>query len=277
MYDIDSLVKSFRIIDLAQPCTSNMPSSPNAPGFRHALWVRHGDVELDDGLSFAADIIITGGHVGTHIDAICHISERGLLHGGLEAKTVEAVGRPGRGFARGGIDEIKPMMGRAVLLDIARLRGKECLDGDDGISADDLQQACDTQNVEVRPGDVVLVHTGWDQLYDDNAAFIGAATGSPGPDKLGGQWLADRRVSMVGSETIFFEHIPADKNFRDRPVHRILLFQHGIHIFEVMRLSELATELAVRGEWAFLFIMAPINIIGATGAPVRPLALLPSH
>ena len=54
------------------------------------------------------------------------------------------------------------------------------------------------------------------------------------------------------------------------PVHRLLLAEHGIHIIEVMNLSGLAAA----GVHEFVFVLAPLKIVGGTGSPVRPLALV---
>ena len=54
------------------------------------------------------------------------------------------------------------------------------------------------------------------------------------------------------------------------PVHRILLVEAGIHIMEVMNL----TELAAAGVGEFLFVAAPLKLVGATGSPTRPLAII---
>ncbi|WP_262403618.1 cyclase family protein [Actinomadura sp. CNU-125] len=79
-----------RLIELGQPFFTGMPCSPNHPGFRMTLIRRHGDMMRPDGGSAANEIIVTGGHVGTHIDALSHVSHDGELHGGVDAATRSA-------------------------------------------------------------------------------------------------------------------------------------------------------------------------------------------
>jgi kynurenine formamidase len=49
-----------------------------------------------------------------------------------------------------------------------------------------------------------------------------------------------------------------------------LLVEAGIHIIEVMNLGPLAAA----GVSEFLFVLAPLKLRGATGSPVRPLAVV---
>ena len=111
-------LSTMRIIDLAQPMQNGMPQSPNHPPFRMALERRHGDMYRTDGSSAANELIITGGHVGTHVDALAHVSYGGEVFGGSEAKALQS----DNGFAHLGIDEFTPFVGRAVLLDVAAVR-----------------------------------------------------------------------------------------------------------------------------------------------------------
>ncbi|GAA3203362.1 cyclase family protein [Actinocorallia longicatena] len=252
-----------RTLDLAQPMRTGMPQSPNHPPFRMLLERRHGDMVRADGGSAANEIIVTGGHVGTHVDALAHVSQDGLLHGGRPAESGH------RGFADLGIDAFPPYVGRAVLLDVARVHGVEVLPAGYEVTVADLERAAD--GLEIRPGDVALVGTGWSRRWDDPAAFVGTAGGVPGPGAAAARWLAGLGVRAAGGETIAFEHIAPGRGHATLPGHRILLVEAGINIIETMRL----TELLDTGVREFLLVLNPLNVVGATGAPVRPLAVLP--
>ena len=78
-----------RLIELGHPFSTGMPCSPNHPGFRMTLIRRHGDMVRPDGGSASNEIIVTGGHVGTHVDALSHVSHDGLMYGGVDAATGE--------------------------------------------------------------------------------------------------------------------------------------------------------------------------------------------
>lgn len=255
-----------RVIDLAHPLERGMPVSPNHPAFEMAMIRRHGDVVRPDGGSAANEMITLGGHVGTHIDALGHVSHDGLLHGGLEASAVQT----NRGLGVLGIDTVEPIVGRGALLDIAALHRVECLPPAHEITVDEIEASEKAGGVEVRDGDAVLLRTGWATHWGDPDRFRGQIGGAPGPGAEAARWLADRRVRLVGGETIAFEVIRPGAGHATLPVHRILLVEAGVHIIETMNL----TELAASGAAEFIMVVAPLKIVGGTGSPVRPIALV---
>lgn len=261
-----SALDNARVFDLAQPMRRGMPQSPNHPPFHMSLVRRHGDYIRDDGSSAANEVIVTGGHVGTHVDALAHVSHRGRLHGDVDAFSVTSH----EGFARLGIDSFTPYVGRCVLLDVARLHGVETLPPGYGITAEDLAEAEKAAGTTVRSGDAVLVGTGWSRRWDRHDDFVGAHDGVPGPDESAAAWLVHAGVRLVGGETIAFEQIKPGAGHALLPVHRMFLVDHGINIVETMRL----TELLDAGVTELLLVLAPLNIVGATGAPARPLAVV---
>ncbi|MEN8705846.1 MAG: cyclase family protein [Nocardioides marinisabuli] len=254
------------VIDLGRQLRTGMPQSPNHPQFWHTLPRRHGDMTRADGGSAANDMITTGTHVGTHIDALSHVSHNGKMYGGIDA--VEA-GIGGKYDALG-VHTIAPMMCRGVLLDIPALRGEDHCAGGYEITVEDLEQACAEQGTPVGEGDVVLIRSGWGSLFDDAAAYIGKETGVPGVSEAGAQWLAERGVHAVGADTIAFERLAPSGGHALLPAHRVLLVEHGIYIIEALDLEALAAA----GRREFTFVLVPLNIYGATGSPVRPLAVV---
>lgn len=262
---LDALEAGTEVFDLAQPLAAETPHSPNHPPFRMSLTRRHGDMVREDGSSAANELIVTGGHTGTHVDALAHVSYRGELHGGMSADEAQRGGR----FKSHGIDTMPPMVCRGVLLDVAGLHGADVLPGGYGITEDDLSAAARKAGVEVRKGDVALVHTGWSANFGDANVFLGHDTGVPGPTENAARWLADCGVRATGGETIAYEQIKPEVGHRLLPVHRLLLVERGIHIIEVMNLAQLAAA----GVNEFLFVLAPLKIVGGTGSPVRPLAV----
>ena len=256
-----------RKYDLAQGFEPGMPQSPNHPAFQLALVRRHGDVIRPDGGSAANEMIVTGCHVGTHIDALCHVSQDGLLYNRVRAADVTS----NRGFSKYSVDQIDPFVGRGVFLDVAKLRGTPVLAPGEAVTADDLQAASAAANVAVAEGDAVLIGTGWSTLWADKRAYEGQVDGAPGPDESAADWLSSRKIRLAGSETIAFEQITPGRAHATLPVHRKLLVEHGINIIETMKLHELARD----NVHEFLFVLTPLKLIGATGSPVRPLALVP--
>ncbi|MFC4121643.1 cyclase family protein [Nonomuraea zeae] len=252
------------VFDLAQPMRTGMPQSPNHAPFRMLLERRHGDMVRSDGGSAANEVIVTGGHVGTHVDALAHVSQDGLLHGGLAAAGVQSH----QGFTALGIDTFTPYVGRAVLLDVAAAHGVATLPPGYEITPGDLDRAA--RGLDIRAGEALLVGTGWSRHWADPGLFTGQSLGVPGPGAAAGRWLAERRPRLVGAESIAFEHIAPGRGHATLPVHRILLVEAGINIVETMRLSDLLDA----GHREFLLIVNPLPLAGATGAPVRPLAVV---
>lgn len=265
---LQAIARGVDIHDLGRKMFVGMPQSPNHPAYWHALPRRHGDMVREDGGSAANDIISTGTHVGTHIDALSHVSHHGVMYGDVDAAEAQVGGR----FERLGVDTVDPFVCRGVLLDIPAARGEEVCEAGSEVSPDDLDAAVERQGVRPEPGDVVLVRTGWGRKFGEGEPFVGRDTGTPGVAADGARWIADTGVRAAGGETIAFERIAAGRGHATLPAHRILLVESGIHIIETMDLESLA-EAQVH---EFLFILSPLKLVGATGSPVRPLAVVSS-
>jgi kynurenine formamidase len=254
------------VVDLGRQLRVGMPQSPNHPQFWHTLPRRHGDMSRPDGGSAANDMVTTGTHVGTHIDALSHVSHNGKLYGGVDA---EAAGRGGK-YDELGLHTIEPMLRRGVLLDVPAHLGLGRCEGGYEITVEDLEGTLARQRGRIRRGDVVLVRSGWGQLFDEGDPYLGRSTGVPGVSEAGATWLADQGAHAVGADTIAFERLAPAGGHSLLPAHRVLLVERGIYIVEALDLE----ELAARGHHLFTFLLVPLNIYGATGSPVRPLAVV---
>jgi len=252
------LLGSAKVYDLAQPYFVGMPHYPTHPPFLFSLVKKHGDYVAPNGASSASDSIALGSHVGTHIDALGHFSCGGRLHGGDEAAGLQSYGS---GLSRHAIDTVAPVLRRGVLLDIAGHLGVDALPPDFEITPAHLQAAA---RASIRPGDVVLLRTGWARYWNDAARFISEVHG-PGPALPAAQWLSSRGIFAAGSDTVAFEKVPDP----DLPVHVHLLVERGIHIIECLNLEALAQS----GVAEFLFVALPLKLRGATASPIRPVAI----
>ncbi len=251
------LIAQARVFDLGQPYFVGMPHYPTHPPFLFSLTKQH----LTTGVNSAGDALGLCGHTGTHIDALCHYSRDGQLYGG---ESVEGAQSFAGGVARLSIDTVGPVLRRGVLLDIAGLEGVEMLPPDFSIGPEHLDAAAAAERVSIEPGDVVLLRTGRDRLWQDPVRYFENAQ-APGPEEPGARWLSDRKVFAAGSDTIAFEKVPA----AGMPVHAHLLVAAGIHLIECLNLQELARERV----YTFLFAGMPLKIRGGTGSPFRPVAL----
>lgn len=269
----DELLRVLRqgtqVYDLARPYVVGMPQSPNHPAYWRAMPRRHGDAVRSDGGSAANDLITFGTHVGTHIDALGHVSQDGFLHGGVPADEAQVGGL----FIDHGIHVFDPALVRGILLDVPTALGVDSCQPGYEITPSDLDAALALADVEPEPGDVLLVRSGWGARWEEGPAYIGAATGVPGVSTAGAQWLAAHMPRAVGADTIAFERLEPGKGHALLPAHRVLLVEAGINIIETMNLECISRE----GVLEFALALAPLPLVGATGSPIRPLAIVSSR
>ncbi|HEX4604459.1 MAG TPA: cyclase family protein [Candidatus Angelobacter sp.] len=254
------LLGNAKVYDLAQPYFVGMPHHPVHPPFLFSLTKLHGDYVMPNGGSSASEGLAMGGHLGTHIDALCHFSCGGKLHGGVDVASAQSYA----GVTQLSVDTLAPIVRRGILLDIAGLQQMASLPAAFEITVDHLEGAARAQGVEVRRGDVVLLRTGWGAFFADVARFESQMHG-PGPSEQGARWLSSKGIFAAGSDTINFELVPS----RTMPVHVHLLVESGIHIIECLDLEQLAAERV----FEFVFVASPLKIRGGTGSPIRPFAL----
>ena len=245
-----------------------MPIHPtHQPGYFYALHRRHRDTynpEHHGPRSGASGVLTMMEHSGTHIDALCHQACGLKLFGGVPTDSAETP----TGFTQLGVETVPPLVRRGVLLDVAGWKKQTPLPPAYSISADDLAGCAASQGVEVRSGDVLLVRTGYGTLWHDEATYLRAA----GVGKSGTLWAAERGVSAVGADNMAWD-VPDDRDPETGATlfaHVYLLPQKGVYIIENVNLEELARD----RRWEFAFICAPLKFQGATGSPIRPLALV---
>jgi len=211
------------------------------------------------------DELVSGelGQVGTQFDGLGHLGIGDLFYNGNN-RTEFA--QP-EGLTKLGIENVGPIMTRGVLIDVARLKGKAQLESNYEITAADLQAALKSESIEIRPGDVVLVHTGWGSLWmKDNATY---SKTSPGIGVAAAQFLADKEVTVVGADNWGVEVNPNPDASLGAPVHQLLLARNGIYLHENLNTEELARDAV----YEFAYIFAPLRLKGATGSPGNPIAV----
>ncbi len=223
-------------------------------------------------VSWASDIMyFSGQHGSPTLDAIGHIGRDLKLHGGVDATAATAM--PGGIGASLGIEAfpVDLMLNRVVILDVARqLAGgrPEPLPPGFEITGAHFEQTAKAQGVEVRPGDSLLIRTGWGQFFGkDNAKFLGEQ--SPGPGQDAARWIIDRKVRLAGNDTATFEKRPAAYGKELFSVHMMLLADNGIYIMENANLEPVGDARV----GVALLVVTPLKIAGATGSPLRVLAI----
>lgn len=250
-----------RVIDLALGLRMGIPHGPTNSPYLYSMIKMHGEVPYPNGLGVAGDMFSMSCHVGTHFDALGHVSCDGLLHGDVKAADVQSLGG---GLLQHGVEQLQPIATRGVLLDAAAWQGVDILPADQGIGISEIEAMCQRAEVEIGAGDAILLRTGWVRHWPNQATFLSRPC--PGLTLDGANWLGDRGVSVIGADNFALERVPTP----GLPVHVELLIRRGIPIIEMLDLEELAST----GAATFVFIAAPLKIIGGTGAPTRPFALV---
>jgi kynurenine formamidase len=211
------------------------------------------------------DEVISGelGQIGTQFDGLGHLGIGDLFYNGNRRSEFAQA----EGLMRLGIENVGPIVTRGVLIDVARFKGVEQLQGGYEITLADVQGALQRERVEIRPGDVVVIHTGWGALWmKDNPRFVESA---PGIGIAAAQFLADKEVVVVGADTWGVEVMPNPDSSLSAPVHQLLIARNGIYLHENLITDALARD----SVYEFAYMYAPLRLKGATGSPGNPIAL----
>jgi kynurenine formamidase len=278
--DLIRAVKAARTFDLSFVWNEQSPVLSLNPPFSFALNKTHKMTHEIFGqapgsrVSWASDIMyFSGQHGAPTVDAIGHIGRDLKLHGGVDA--VAATATPGGIGNNLGIESfpVDLMLNRCVLLDVARHLGSgrpDPLAPDVEVTAAHLDQTMKAQGVDVRPGDSVMIRTGWGRYFGtDNARYLGEK--SPGPGQDAARWIIDKKVRLVGDDTATFERRPAAYGKELFSVHMMLLADSGIYIVENANLEALADAKV----YVSMLVLTPLRIQGATGSPLRAIAIAP--
>jgi kynurenine formamidase len=225
---------------------------------------RHGDFYREHGYSFANELIVMSGHHGTHIDALGHVSVDGKMHGGIDVFESQ---RGTKGLQANDVAAIAPILTRGLLVDVARHRRQPQVPAGEEVTVNELDEILKEGGLALREGDAVLFRTGWSRLWGSRADFYPDDGAQPGPGEDLALCLAASKVGVVGSDTMVLECVKPGQN--RMPVHRTLLIEAGIPIIEMLDLESLSSA----GVQEFLFIALPLRIRGATGSPIRPVAI----
>lgn len=208
------------------------------------------------------DVLFFASHATSHMDALIHVYEDDHHYNGVPFQAMHAMS----GAGKLGIEKVGGFATRGVLLDMVRYFGEDSwVEPGRNITGADLQGACELEDVEVTSGDVVLIRTGYlDMWWANNGLGIEVPQAGIGLD--GAQWLADHDVVAVGSDNAAVECAPFDGG-DFLAVHKLLLVRYGIYMLEFLDLSAPARDEC----WEGLLSIAPLKISGATGCPINPI------
>jgi kynurenine formamidase len=214
-------------------------------------------------VSYTSDAISMFTHTGTHIDALSHFGLNGKIYNGFSAEKYLG----DKGWKKGGAEKIPPIIARGVLIDVAAYKGKTVLDKNYRITVEDLKGTLKAQGIKLTEGDVVLIRTGIAQYYQEGNKYLDQYAGI---SLAAVKWLVeDQKVMTLGADNLSLEMFPPEQEGNWVPVHTYLLAEKGVMFIEQLYLEELATDKV----YEFAFIAASLKLRGASGAPIRPIAL----
>jgi kynurenine formamidase len=273
-----TIAKTGKTYELGHVYEPNMPQYGVRPYYLQSI-------RRDAGAGVVYTEYFTGfiGQMGTQFDGFGHQgrkvkmadgSEQAVYYNGFTEQELTGKNRGQGGLEVLGVEHMKPIITRGILIDVAGYKGVPTLPAAYEVTMADVKGALARQGMSeasVREGDAVLFNLGWSanfgnpSKYNDSFVGKGENKGSPGIYAEVGKWLIEKQVSMVGADNCCVEVRPTPGTSN---VHYDLLTA-GVPMLENMELRELAQDRA----YEFLFLTLPERIKGASGSPVRPIAI----
>ncbi|PKW25979.1 cyclase family protein [Phycicoccus duodecadis] len=255
------------------PVWPNRTSAVRTPVMDEGFFQRGEAPEVPaDGHRWADDRIDMFLQGSTQYDALGHLWYDGLIWNGYDASTT--IGS----LSRASVMPIaqRGVVGRGVLIDMARHRGKEVLERAESFTHLDLLEAAERQGVEIRPRDVILVRTGWiGSYYRMPRAEFYTDFNEPGliysPELV--EWFQAMEIPNLVTDTIANERSVDPETGIEMALHCALMRNLGVAFTEICWLDDLAAACAADGRWSFLYTAAPLKVEGASGAPVNPVVI----
>jgi len=262
--DAARLVRQGRTFDLAHELHADVPAFPGRT-FRQWMPEHAPDGGIGrNHVHWVAERFEATTQMGTHVDGLNHLHLGDRTYNGHRVS--EVVGE--HGTSQLGIETLPQIFTRGLLIDVAGLRGVERLAAGEVITPADIEAALDLYGLDVRPGDAVLFHTGWGELWDLDPVTY--PTGQPGPGRALADWLADHRIALTGCDTWSYGPVPSEDPDEPFVVPQTLNVRDGIVVMENLRLRDLAEA----GVHEFLLVVSHPKLRGATGAWIAPLAVV---
>lgn len=286
----EKIVKALRIpktgqtYELGQIYEPSMPQYGNRPYY---LNVTPAPAPQKEGAGFAQQGYFNGfiDQMGTQFDAFGHQGRvvrmadgtlKNVYYNGFTQEELTGRNRGLGGLEALGVEHVKPIITRGILIDVAGYKGVPVLDSRYEVTVADVRGALAKQGIKeesIEPGDAILFNYGWavnwnnPQKYNDSRFFVGENQGSPGIGVEVARWAVAKKASMVGADSCCVTIQPPVKPELGN-VHHELLFG-GVMMLENMDLQELARDRV----YEFLYVNLTERIKGATGSPVRPIAI----
>ncbi len=262
------LVRSGKTVTLSQPLKTEARLDVPEPADHHMTMLT--DVDIGSGsVRFAKDYVGVDYHNDghSHIDAFSHVAFEGSLFDGKPDRSVTP-----QGAHVGGIDVLKDgLVGRAVLLDVPRVRDVPWVEPGEHIFREDLEAAEREQGVRVGAGDILLVRTGHARRLAELEPWDTVKAKS-GLHPTTASFLAERQVAALGSDGNN-DTAPSTTEGVAFPMHVLAINAMGVHLLDYLQFEDVAPHCEATGRWEFLFVAAPLRIVRGTGSPLNPIAI----
>lgn len=268
------LVRGGRVYDLGRVLHADVPRFPGRSWQQTLVSSAHMLNRRREGgtpegwgenqLNWITELAVGTYQIGTHLDGLNHLQVGERFYNGWRAEEIVEEW----GTSKLGIETVPPVISRGLLADVARYRGVACLGAGEVVTPADLEGALALVGAEAEPGDVLLIHTGWGVLWDEDPARYTA--GEPGVGMAAAEWLVERRIALTGADTWSFGAVPGEDPARPFVVPQSLNVRHGLFILENLDLAALAKI----GPAPFLFALTHGKTRGSTAALVSPAAIL---
>jgi len=217
------------------------------------------------------DYIIMSLQSGTQWDALSHVYYDGQMYNGFPASAVTSFGA-----TKDSIDQVdvKGVVSRGVLLDVAHYRKLPHVPENAPISPEELDEVAKAEGVRIESGDVVLVRTGWWGVFEQTRNGETWMHGSPGLGWHCAEWLHRHEVAAVACDNIAVEALtPQVEGVAVLPMHLLCIRDMGMMLGEMWNMDALGRDCAADGVYEFQLVAPPLRITGAVGSPINPLAL----
>ena len=223
------------------------------------------------GLHYADDKILAFLQGSTQYDALGHVWYDGKIWNGYDARTT--IG----GLDKASVSAIaeRGVVGRGVLLDMARFLGKDYLGAKETYTHEDLEACAKAQGVTIEKRDILIIRTNHLQLFFEIGDVFYEDFCECGlvysPELV--EWFKDKEIPNLVTDTIANEVTTDPNTGVALTLHNALMRNLGVAFTEICDLEKLAEDCAADKRYAFFYVAAPLKITQATGSPVNPVVI----
>jgi kynurenine formamidase len=224
---------------------------------------------MHGGLEFADDYVTGFAQSGTHCDALGHMWFDDTLWNGYPASSTNG------GMTKAGIMPIgeRGIVGRAVLLDIARFRGKPALQRGETFSHYDLIDCARAQGVDILPRSILLLRTGWVGALFSGLESVAEGYWEPGltfsPELV--RWFDHMQIPCLVTDTLANETTYDPETGLMLVLHAALMRNLGVVFTEMAWLDDLAESSAADRQFDGFYCASPTKVSKGTGGSVNPI------